>query len=63
MTITFHRNTSATRRFSHASLFGREWFWLGPVRVVIGPKYPSYKGYEIIDYAVPSDGEDIEGGA
>ena len=34
--MKFYRNTSKTRRFSSAQLFGQTWLWLGPVRVVIG---------------------------
>jgi len=31
-----YKNTSKTRRFSFAMLFGQAWLWVGPVRVVIG---------------------------
>ena len=29
------KNTSTTRIFSTARLFGQRWIWLGPIRIVI----------------------------
>ena len=34
--MKFYKNTSLTRRFSIAELFGQVWIWCGPIRVVIG---------------------------
>ena len=35
--IVIRRNTSATRRWSCAEMFGQVWLWMGLVRIVIGP--------------------------
>lgn len=34
--MKFFKNTSLTRRFSSAVLFGKTFVWLGPIRIVIG---------------------------
>lgn len=31
-----YRNTSKTRKFSSAILFGKVWIWAGPIRIVVG---------------------------
>jgi len=36
--MRFYKNTSLTRRFSSAQLFGQTWIWFGPVRIVVGPQ-------------------------